>query len=333
MTVTITIPVTDAVGATASATTTATQSTASAWPDRTNTGYQNATGTLRNWPGGSIQSNTTYNNYNFVGGIDVGSTSASVSNVTFYGCRFASKGTSEAVVLLFGDNITFSYCTFEPSTVSWPISQQVPYASGYQYGLEGNGAYNTHIAQLTVNNCDFWGFANAIDVTGSTQAKPQVYRDNWFHDARNDGGVDHTDGPWCSDRFNGSYVVFDHNVVESVGNTFGLSTQSGVNGSAQTNNFHTITRNRFSGWGYAVNLPSNNDHITFTDNVFSTRLLNTFGPLYTTLGTGSVWRRNTWSVPAGAAWGTPANDGKFWMPVAGASGNDNTFVSTTDYTG
>lgn len=304
---------------------------ASLWPDATNTGYQNATGgppTL--YTGGAITSNTSYSNKIFDGGIDVGASGAPVVNVHFYGCWFRGHGSSGVLSLLFGDNITFDYCSFTPDTVSAPPTT---YAQGYQYGIEGDGSFNTTIAQLTVTNCDIWGFGNAIDITGSTQAKPQVFRDNWIHDARADGGIDHTDGIGSlSGAGTGSYVVLDHNNIQSVGNTNGIAFQAG-----SYSNFQ-ITNNLLGGFGYCVAILGGATNITFTDNVFSTLLPVGFGPLYPdtfwTSAQGSLWRRNKWSVPAGAAWGNPAHDGWFWIPDSSNSPTvDTPFVSQTDYTG
>lgn len=299
------------------------------WPDATNTGYRNAPGypgSLQNGNSLTIQSGQTYNFYSF-NGCDVGSPSTTVSNVTFNGCRFYGTAVGEGLVLLWGDNVTFNYCSFEPNLAAPPVA----YNQSYQYGLTGNGSYNTHIAQLTVRHCDFWGFGNAIDCKGSTQAKPHVYEHNWIHDAAADGGgIYHTDG--IGDQSGagvGSYVVIHHNTIESVGNTNGIAYQQG------TYHHFTVTDNWLGGFGYTVAIWANTSTV-FTGNVFSTRLPCTWGPLYgQTFWTGgsSLWRNNKWHVPAGAAWGNPAHDGWYWLPNAMASQNDSNFTSQTDYTG
>jgi hypothetical protein len=295
-------------------------------PGPTNTGYVNAPG----YPGslttgGAIASNTTYSFKRFSGGTFIGSAGSPVSNVTFIGCRFDATG--DINVALFGDNITFNYCTFEPSSVTSP---PVSYNQGYQYGIVAGGPYNSFAQKLTVQNCNIWGFGNAIDVAGSTQAKPHVFRNNWIHDPRADGGIDHTDGLGSySGGKTSSYVVIDNNVIEGVGNTNALGFQAGT-----WTNF-TITNNLFGGFGFTMSIYAGVTNLTFTDNTYSTRYPVIFGPMREDWGSypGTVWRRNKWSHPAGAAWGNAADNGKFWMPVSGSSQNSATFTSTTDYTG
>jgi hypothetical protein len=294
-------------------------------PGPTNTGYVNAPG----YPGSltaapaTIQSNTTYSFRSFNGGAFIGSAASPVSNVTFYGCRF--RATGDVNVALFGDNITFEYCTFEPTNVTSP---PVAYNQGYQYGIVAGGPYNAFVQKLTVQNCNIWGFGNAIDVFGSTQAKPQVFRNNWIHDPRADGGIDHTDGLGSySGGGTSRYVVIDNNVIEGVGNTNALGFQSG------TWTDFTITNNLFGGFGYTLSIYANVSNLTFTDNVFSTQYPTVFGPMREGLASypGSLWRRNRWYHPPGAAWGNAAHDGRYWMPVAGSSQNSATFTSLTDY--
>jgi hypothetical protein len=300
------------------------------FPNASNTGYRNANcpNGLTPWAGGAIQSNHTYSCIDFAGSTLVGSMSVAVSNVSFYGCRFHGTAVGGALVALWGDAITFDYSSFEPDSTVLPT----PYNQSYQYGLAGNGSYYTKVGQLTVTNSDFWGFGNAIDVDGSTQAKPHVFRNNWIHDAANDGGGQyHTDGIGDeSGAGRSSYVVIDHNTIESVGNTNGVAFQAG-----QYDHF-TITNNLFGGFGYTVALLGGAQYTTFTGNTFSTRLPTVFGPVYpanfaTTLG--STWRANRWLVPSGAAWGNPAYNGWYWLPNAAASSNDASFVGLADFAG
>jgi hypothetical protein len=312
------------------------------FPDATNTGYLNDPnyhGSLTLFTGTSITSNTSYNQIYFAGGQDAGSPSSHVSNVTFNGCLFDGHGPDAVLCRLYGDNITFNFCTFQPDTV---VTPPTPYASGYQFALEGDGGFSTIVQQLTVNACNIWGFGNAIGAYGSTQAKPQVYTNNWVHDARDDGGIDHTDGIGDLNSGGANYVVLHHNTISSAGNTNGVAYQGG--GAATYNNF-TVTNNLFSGFGYTVGIynGTSQTNTVFTDNVFSTLLEPTFGPLYPApinwwvsgTPTFGLWRRNRWLVPAGAQWGTPGNSGKFWIPNANiiVGNNDNPFVSATDYTG
>jgi hypothetical protein len=305
---------------------------ASRWPDATNTGYKNAPGypgSLTPWTGGAIQSNHTYSFIDF-GTIDVGSRSNPVSNVTFYGCRFKAIAVGQALVVLYGDNITFDYSSFEPG-VSVPPT---PYNKSYQFGIVADGGYYSFAQLLTVTHSDFWGFGNAIAVDGSTQAKPHVFRDNWIHDAADDGGgTYHTDGIGSlSGSGRGSHVVIDHNTIESLGNTNGIAFQAGT-----YSNF-TITNNLFGGFGYTVVVWAANGapNTIFTGNTFSTRLPVVWGPLYPQpfwQNSGSVWCQNKWMVPTGAAWGSPTHDGWFWIPnTTGNRGSSDTpFVSQTDY--
>lgn len=292
------------------------------------TAWSGYTGSLTTFSGDSFTSNTTYQGYYFPEGAFVGSADSNVSNVTFRGCRFQSAGDDAVAVALFGDNLVFDYCSVEPNTSAPPVS----HAQGHQIAVEGEGAFNTSIAQLTMTHCDLWGSAQGINVMGATQTKPQVFTDCWIHDARADGGVDHTDGIGCEHSPGaGAYMTIDHCTIESLGNTNGIAFQGG------TWDHLTITNNVIGGWGYGVHIGDTVSNIIFTDNVFSTRLQAVFGPLYDgafATSSGSSWRRNKWSVPAGAAWGNPTHDGYFWIPDASDSPTDDTpFVSLTDFTG
>lgn len=296
-------------------------------PGPLSTGYRNAPG----YPGaltpfvGSLQSGTIYAFRSFIGGIDVGTRASSLSRVHFFGCLFKAAG--EALVRLYGDDITFEYCSFEPDVDAPPVS----YSSGYQYGLCANGGWYTSIGKLTVTSCDMWGFANGIDCIGSTRSKPHVFRNNWIHDARADGGRDHTDGiGFMGGKGSSSYVVVENNVIESIGNTNGIAWQGG------TYDHFTIAGNQISGWGYGVNISGTTSDILFVDNVFSTRLKCAWGPLYPSnfwTTPGSLWKRNRWKVPVGAAWGDLAHDDWFWRPARGGgrTTNDAAYVSRVDF--
>lgn len=283
------------------------------FPNNCTTGYKAAP----DYPGsltaftGTIQSNTTYRFKDFSGGADVGRSGTQVTNVTFYGCRFHGVAVEEKLVGIWGDNITFDYSSFEPDE-PFVANTQVAYNKSYQYGIEADGSYGTNVGKLTVTNSDFWGFGNAIDIAGSTQAKPQVFRGNWIHDAANDGGSYHTDGiGTLSGSGTGSYVVIDNNTIDSPGNTNGIAFQQG----SYSN--YTITNNLISGWGYAVALWAPAPNTIFTGNTWSTRLKPVFGPLYPQsfwTSSGSIWKNNKWLVPAGAAYGNAADNGKFWTP-------------------
>ena len=297
------------------------------FPNNCNSGYKAAPG----YPGsltpftGTIQSNTTYSFKDFPSGASIGTTGTPVSNVTFYGCRFHDINLDGALIVMFGDNITLDYSSLEPEVTAPPV----PYNKGYQYGLEANGSYNAYVQKFTVSHSEIWGFGNAIDASGSTQAKPHVFRSNYIHDPRADGGIDHTDGIGELNGANSDYVVIDNNTIIGDGNTNGIAYQYGP-----YRNF-TVTNNYFSGYGYMINLggyggPTN---ITFTDNVWGTNIQQSYGPWYSWAGTGNLWRRNKIHfVNQIKLQGDDPNsyvikatdDGKFWTPSG---------ISTTDYTG
>ena len=303
----------------------------SGYPDQTNTGYMHAP----DYPGSlhacatPIQSNATYNFCNFPNGVNVGSADSPVSNVTFHGCWFHGVDVGGALILLYGNNITFDYSSVTPNISAPPTA----YAQSYEYGIESDGGYYSNVGKLTVTNSDFWGFDDAIDTNGSTQANPQVFRGNWIHDSAADGGVAHVDGIGTeSGGGNSSYDVIDHNTIESSANTNALAFQGGT-----YSNF-TITNNLFGGFGYTVNITGGTSNFTFTGNTFSTLLPIDWGPLYpesfwTT--PGSTWKGNKWLVPSGAAWGNPAHSGWFWIPSTDATSgsSDTPYVSQTDYAG
>lgn len=290
-----------------------TSNSSSSWPNATNTGYKAAPG----YPGqltnfsGQIQSGQTYKFYNFPSGLNI---PAGVSNVTFYGCRFASNALQDANVSVYGDNITFDYSTFEPSKVATPPAA---YNQGYQYGIDQRSN-----SKITIDHSDFWGWGNAIQFNFSSQAKPFVVRNSWFHDARADGGIDHTDA--ILENYGGqSYMVFTNNTIVAKGNTNGLALQNG-NKTGYKN--VTITNNYFSGFGYTVNMCGYFDgceNITFTDNTFGTDIKPVWGPLYNWRdGNGNLWRRNKWRVAPGGYSTSTTDDGKYWWPGGTASSTD-----------
>lgn len=280
------------------------------FPDASTTGYRRATGysgqSLPRCP--AVKSNSIIRNCQ-TGPVDVGSPSNRVVNVTFIGVRF--HGADPALVKIFGDNITFDYCTFEPDIAFRP-GIRVAYKDSYQFGIVADGGWYSSVGKLTITHSDFWGFGNAIDTDGSTKENPQVFRANWVHDAAEDGGDYHTDGiGTLSGSGLASYVIVDGNTIESPGNTNGLAFQRG-----SYSNF-TITNNLFGGFGYTVALWAPAPNTTFTGNVFSTRLKPDFGPLYPQpfwTSIGSIWRDNRWLVPNGASYGNPADNGKYWTP-------------------
>ncbi len=291
------------------------------------TGYANAPG----YPGhlntcsNSIQSNTTYSFCDYPNGLGIGS---GVVNVTFIGCRFRSNALADANVADYGDGVTFSYSTFMPSQVSAPPT---PYNQGYQYGID----QRVHGA-LTVDHSDFWGWGNGIQIGFSSQAKPLSVTNSWFHDARADGGIDHTDA--ILENYGGpnyTYMTFTGNTIASVGNTNGLGLQDG---NGQGYDHVTINHNYFAGFGYTANLgghgPMNNS--SFTNNVWGSDFPVSYGPLYSGNTGGATWSGNTYYIRPGTTWFNTANNGRYWWPSDnfGTANGENpaTFTAhTTDY--
>lgn len=308
------------------------------WANHNNAGFQAAPdypGSLTTYTGPAVitTGNQTFNFMLMQNGIDVGAVGAGINNVTFHGCHFTGTGTSSYLVATYGgsvpsDNITFEFCTFDPGAAP-PIA----FANSIQYCLEAQGSFNAAVNNLTVKNCEFWGFGNCIeDNGGSTVAHPHIYRHNYLHDPSNDGGgIYHTDGIGNLNSGTQDGEIFEFNsFVFPNGNTNCLANQAGTYSNI------TIRHNLFCGDGYSVAQWANTS-TTFTDNFFSTVNTVQFGPLYPqTFWTGgtSLWRRNIWLVPTGAAWGTASNDGKFWLPNAqNETVNDSVFVGASDYTG
>ena len=313
------------------------------WPDSTNTGYQNAPG----YPGSltvasassstcprTPQSNNTYQFCDYVGGLSM---PANLTNVTFYGSKFESNAVNNANVSAgSGDNnITFDYDSFQPSAVSSP---PVSCSQSYQYGIYNeNGAMKGY----TVAHSDFWGFGNAIDTAGSTQANPQIFHDNWIHDSSTGGGCGyHNDGIGMLNNGNESYATVDHNTIQFLGNTNLIAWQNGTYSHIQnTNNLLSGDNVMYAG-GRCTSACSPPTYITSTGNTLNTYLAFSppggGAPIDTATnfwsGTGDVWNHNYWAVPPGAAWGTPAYNGYYWVPTSNSqTPQDCGFVSRTDW--
>lgn len=357
---------------------------ASTVPGPTNTGHLAAPGWPGSFTGGTFTngypnhfiaaSNTTYFYCDFRNEAWVGtpswSTNITATNVKFVGCRFAQSGSgtgfadnSAALMLLYGDGVTFDYCTFQPSPTFYPTpfttQDEVPgspatfveYAKGYQYAMRGSGGSFTHVGALTIDHCNFWGFGNGLDLTASTVAKPHIVRNSWFHHGADPFVLNTTSTQYHNDCWlvdNGNYMGAQsiNNVMEIWGNTNCLAWQ----GSGQFNDAQIIG-NVFGGDQQTISLSATgtSQRITFTDNIFSTRIGRSVGsgaPLrgwaVSDSGTGSMWRRNKFEIPGGAAagnypggyWGAPAADNMFWWP-----GDSDSMITSgaaahaTDYTG
>lgn len=317
-----------------------------------------------NTSGFTATSGNTYSYWDFQGGVDVGTTSVHASNVTFRGCRFqfsanvSNQGNNSAAqCLLFGSNVTFQYCTFQPSTANYPAeltgeevsgntATYVEYGKGYQYAIVGDGGFNTTITDLLIDGCDFWGFGNALQLAGSTVTHPHIVQNSWFHHGADPFVVNQTANQFHNDcwlvndgGYHGAQCL--NNVMEIWGNTNVLAWQG-----AGAYNDAVITGNRFSGDQETISLSASGTsvRVTFTDNVFSTRIGRAVGsgkPLrswaVSDSGTGSLWRRNTWLVDAGAStgnypgadWGNPSWNGQYWWPSDTDSGSGH----ASDYTG
>ncbi len=308
------------------------------WPDSTNTGYVHAPG----YPGSlttassssstcpmTPQSNHTYRFCSYPGlGLPSG-----LTNVTFYGSEFHSNAVNDANVRAgSGDNnITFDYDTFQPNVSSTPVAC----SQSYQYGIYNEGGA---MGGYTVEHSDFWGFGNAIDTEGSTQANPQIFRYNWIHDSSTTGGCGyHNDGIGMLNGGSEQYAVVDHNTIEFTGNTNLIAWQNGTYSHDQnTNNLLSGDNEGYAG-GRCTSSCTAPTYIQTTGNTFNTYLaIEGDYPIdnatHYWANTGSTWNHNYWAVPPGAAWGTSAYNGDYWVPTTTSNApQDCGFVSPTDY--
>jgi hypothetical protein len=333
------------------------------WPGPTNTGYRNAPGypgSLTAHDGSPIISGRTYMFTQF-DGAEVGTVLLAQNDCTFYGCLFKDDSVEGGLVKVYGNRHTFNFCSLEPP-IDFVPGVPCPFEQSYQYGIVNSGPFNTFGNQLTVMNCDIWGFGNAIDVAGSTADAPNRFYHNWIHDAADDGAdshggvaVYHTDGIGHTSAIGGeSHAEIVHNTIESLGNTNGIAFQ----GPGPYTNF-LIKQNLLGGFGFTTAVWSDQHgaglatNTRFVDNVISTRLFPFFGVLYGVANDpgfpleptvqfweapGSRWARNRVYVPEGAAWGRPEDSGRFWVPMGGLDLSDYDFdssliASDTDYAG
>lgn len=328
----------------------------------TDTGFQNAPGypgSLTNGSAITVTSNQTYSFYRGLSDGELGQPASPISNVTFYGCCFESSANFAAVALRARGNVTFQYCTFKPSSKADNANTSlVTQTQGYQFGITADGTeaspgtWNSFAdGTLTIDRCEFWGFANATKIfNGNATTKKRTFTRNWIHNAReNTDGSDHTDGLGAPGGGTESGTEIAYNRIESLGDTNGIVYQYEHSPAVASWSNFNIHHNLIGGWGYAVAIMGGNEvtgstgatGITFTDNIFSTALDLQYAPCYdmgfSATADGNTWRRNRWLVPAGAAWGTSGNSGKFWIPNATprnrTTGDDSIYVSTSDYTG
>lgn len=289
------------------------------------TAWSGYTGSLTAWPGGNVATSGTYDNYHFTAGISI-----TAADVTLRGCFFEVSGASAACVVPKNTGITLEYCTFAPTTVGTPTA----YANGYQYGWCADGSFGGNAPGATLDHCDIYGFGNAVDIQGGSASEPILFTDCWIHDPRDPGGTDHTDGLGTMNGADTSHVTVTHCTIEAAANTNAIAFQGG------THDHLTVTWNRFGGYGFTCSVYSTVTNAVWTDNVYSTEFFSFYGPFRETnllTSSGLVWRRNTWEAKSGYAWGNPAHDGWYWMPVSADieadRTNDSPFVSLTDYTG
>ena len=313
-------------------------------PDSSNSGYANAPGypgslTAQGQPGcvTPVQSNTTYSFCHFTSTVGL----SGQSNVTFYGDFFeVPSGSSTHGLDGGGSNITIDYSTFAPAGDP-PPTPEIPWANGYQMAVYNEGGA---IQGLTMEHNDIYGFADAIDTTGSTQAHPQIFEYNYVHDPRNSSGGDHTDGIGSLNKGANSYVTLDHNVIVSQWrdtNTNAIAYQAC--GSTNCPYDHLTVTNNLIGWsegggnpvfiGDTTTIPTNTE---FENNIFDAWFEPANSPLHGTsfaTGTGDCWQNNIWVMPPGSAWGSTSHNGWYWLYQNGSMGHttdDSQYVSQTD---
>jgi hypothetical protein len=309
------------------------------WPDAISTGYQNAPG----YPGklttysavangtecsGPIESGKTYQYCYFPNGLEIGSVGVvgTPANVTFYGCLFETGfngvgGSQSITKYTNGNNISFSYSTFQPTGLSAP---PVSYKHGVEYGvnqLEDPGS-GYDAGSFSIDHSNFWGLAAATQIGASSQSQPVTISDSYIHDARaNGGGIDHTDGILSSDGDGVTYLTINHNTIVSVANNEGIALQYSTTGYDHV----TVTNNYVSGWHTTVDFGGNgsgNTNDIFTGNVFGTDLQPSNSALYIDYegndswlsSLGNVWRNNTFYVVPGSKYTPVSDSGKYWVP-------------------
>jgi hypothetical protein len=301
---------------------------------------------------GSAGTPTVISFQDFVGGMDFSVSAFNASQIIFVGCRFQA-GTGATINTRFdtGTHISFFYCSITPNPsvaptvphAAWPsaaagtgqsygdgnyASNTISNANGYQYGAVGsvNATFNTFLW----DHCDFWGFANSIDFEGGTLAGPVMISDCWFHDGRNDGGLDHTDGPGYLGGGPGpSNLTITHCTISAMANTDGVAMQG------TTYSTPTVTNNYLTGWNHLIRIPTISNG-TYTGNTIGTdvpwfvALSNDFSSQFGN-GSGNLWRNNKLLVVPGypTSWGsgsaptwTSANNGNFLLPDTSLSASD-----------
>ena len=312
------------------------------WPDSTNTGYTHAagyTGSLTTASSGSSTCPTipvsghTYSFCEYDGGFTL---PAGLTGVTFYGDLFkATNPQNPNVVAGTGDNgITFNYDTFQRNTSAPPASC----AQSYEYGIDNEGA---QMHGFTVENSDFWGFGVAIDTSGSTQANPQLFHDNWIHDAADPldaGGCNyHHDGIGMLNGGTESYATVDHNTIEFLGSTNLIAWQTAPTATSRTPTTSSAATTSCTPADAARPLAV----LRHTSRARGTRSIPTWRSAHRAGATPSITRRTSGPAPATSGITTtggatrsrlgPAYNGYYWVPTTHSqTRRDCGFVSQTD---
>ena len=307
------------------------KASSTAWPNFSNTGYQNAPG----YPGtagvpdpskltiasaGSstcpttIQSNHTYSFCHYTGGLDVGASGQDVSNVHFIGDLFDDSspyGDSEAIILYCDNNCTFDYVTVSPTGMSVPdlpmpghglnwngnqIGHGVTYSKGYGAICAcGWGAHNSVGHGFSFTHSDMWGWGSGIITGPNTSATPITIQNNWIHDEgdcdSDNNCSEHTDGIGMVDTGSTSSYI----TIDHNNMPFILNNTNDLAFQQGTYNHLNITNNTLSGDGNTVAIWHTSTNITFTGNLWTNYAQQEYGVNY---GedfwdtTGSTWAHN-----------------------------------------
>ena len=307
------------------------KASSTAWPNFSNTGYQNAPG----YPGtagvpdpskltiasaGSstcpttIQSNHTYSFCHYTGGLDVGASGQDVSNVHFIGDLFDDSspyGDSEAIILYCDNNCTFDYVTVSPTGMSVPdlpmpghglnwngnqIGHGVTYSKGYGAICAcGWGAHNSVGHGFSFTHSDMWGWGSGIITGPNTSATPITIQNNWIHDEgdcdSDNNCSEHTDGIGMVDTGSTSSYI----TIDHNNMPFILNNTNDLAFQQGTYNHLNITNNILSGDGNTVAIWHTSTNITFTGNLWTNYAQQEYGVNY---GedfwdtTGSTWAHN-----------------------------------------
>lgn len=254
------------------------------------------------------------------------------SDNVFFGCQFASNWTDgwNIVIKEPARNNRFSHCTISPPDgveiphASWPAAgmhvpglsgsddarqYQISGTSGYQYGfriLSGGGT--------TIDACDIWGFANAIDLAGGSNT---TITNSWIHDAAFEKPKDyHTDGIGYLDGGSPPHNILIRNcTIASLGNTNGIAFQAALRPYSNI----VVDGCLLSGFGYTVDMCHNvvgNSGLKFTNNTLSKRVMPVYGLLY------DDFSRQFLGAADNEWFGNKTDEGSFILPNGKSSESD-----------